>query len=316
MDDNKNIVESNQEDFDFELADETLDFDEQAEETFEIDENDDINIRYTDNSRMAYRDALKKREMDLEKKIEKLDNKIKQAKIFTKHAEIKRLTLKKELESIIREKIEYANKHENKYRDKKIIHGLDKFHDHQSSKEKEFVKQIKHLENMKKKLTESGETKRIDKKIEKKQEKLQKLINREVRVTRMQRSIIMSRRALQRRKHKLLKQAAKVDYYENKENYMKDLRNKLDYSETITGNIKNSIVGKVYEHKENRYRKKKEKREAVLKEMKNKKIIGIVGANVIVTAKRIAKKISGESELDAMFNSENLDNNQSINRSK
>lgn len=274
-----------------------------------------------DKSRESYIDTLSMRQKKIEKQIRELDIKIKKAKLFTKHSEIKRLALKEQLNDISREKIKYSRTNRNIYNDSTSIHGLDKVHDQQDKKIKEIKDQLygtfsmvdgepqykEGLIALRDKLAGVKDKKKLDKKIEKKFAKLERLQKRESHVGKVQRSIIMSKRSLKRKKYKLMKQKAKVNYYKNKEDYVHGLRNGLAPSNTITGKAKGKILDKVYKHQEKKYHKKKQRQAEVLNEMKNKRFIGVVGANVIVMAKRMTNTMSDQDEIDRILNDNNND---------
>ena len=316
MNDDEYII-TNYEDDDIDLLDENdqqptnndseeyeIDFEHDEEDPIEFDEAaedfSDVDIHNINNSRMAYRDALKLKKMTLEKKIENLDKKIEKARLFTKRAEKKRLKYKRQLVSTISEGIESAISNSNPYSNRVGIHRLDKIHDRQAKKEKELHDQIADLHRHRERLTEAGEKRRLNKKVIKKQRKLKKLQNREVRVTRMQRSIILARQFLQRKRKKLIRKDAKREYYQNKEDYYKSLNENLEYSNTLGGNIKKFVAGKVYDHKEKKFKRKKEKKEKTLESLKKKLRIKVEGANITTIPSR---------DLESMVEQEPINSN-------
>ena len=180
MNDDEYII-TNYEDDDIDLLDENdqqptnndseeyeIDFEHDEEDPIEFDEAaedfSDVDIHNINNSRMAYRDALKLKKMTLEKKIENLDKKIEKARLFTKRAEKKRLKYKRQLVSTISEGIESAISNSNPYSNRVGIHRLDKIHDRQAKKEKELHDQIADLHRHRERLTEAGEKRRLNKK--------------------------------------------------------------------------------------------------------------------------------------------------------
>ena len=276
-----------------------------------------------DISRKSYLDTLNNRQRKIEERIKKLDIRIARAKGLTRGYEIERQKLKKQMNLLAREKIEYNRTNINKYHDSHIIHGLDKVYDHQDSKVRELSVQIEDLEKLRNQMKEAGEKRRVSRKISKKRAKLARLKKREARVSKMQRAIIMTKRAVHRKKYKLAKQEGKVDYYENKVAYMQGLRKNLTYSNTITGKAKGKILDKVYQFKENRYRKKQKKHEEIVREMKGKRFVGVVSANVIVMVKRAVNRFreepirehtttrTSDDELNQMFENQNNQNSRS-----
>ena len=237
------------------------------------------------NSDLVYEGILRDRANDIKLNIKKIEGDLKSTKYATRRAEIELISLKKELEKISEEMeaLESLQKEDKYYSDNAVVEAFDKISEISSNQSQKINEDIKKLQELKESVQSLPLKWRIDKKIELRKKILAKLDKGQTIINADQRSIIMSRTKINVIKDKMLfRQEARVQYWENKIHDAEVLKESLNPEEN---NI-DFVLDKVYEFGGTfLYPIFLQRQQEVLNEMKEKKV-NVVGANIIVMARR------------------------------
>lgn len=254
------------------------------------------------NSRTVYVNILDERAREIGKQIREVERTISNMKKATGSLEVKLMSLKNEYKKIEAEKEEYNQTRINKYDNYFSINVLDVAHDKTTAKKEKLEQEIRELNELKNQLKTNRAINKSAKKIAKKQEIVRNLQNRTTKIGKVQRNIIMSKRVILNMKNKAFsKQEARIEYLDNKINDKMTLRDSLNPENSI----KDRIIDNIYDIQEQHYINKKEREEAILMEMKNRKVITI-GTRAIVMSKMAINKLktginSMKNQLNEMF---------------
>lgn len=250
-----------------------------------------------DNSEKLYLEVLDARINGLNKRIAKLENNLVEKRIIISRDEKQIIALKKEIEKIEKEKKEFKSTSNFMYKDSLALDKLDSYYNSQDEKIKKVENQITDLKELKENLQTKSAKKRVIKRIKNKEEYIKKLKKRECRISGVQKTTLMSKRAILNLKNRMVsKQEANVDYYSSKLNDATLMKNSLDLSAKGIQGVKNKTMDRLYGVREKYYMKKQEKHVNLLKEMQSKKV-GLVGGRAIMMSKNACNMMRNTRDL-------------------
>ena len=250
-----------------------------------------------DNSDRVYLRVLEARISGLNKRIERIEKNMKFHRLRASRDEKEILTLKKQIEKIELEKEELQRVNHNQYHNTSFIQRLDSKSEQTNKDIDKVQEKIQKLQEAKKQLLTKRAQNKNKNEIIRLNNYLEKLKRKQCRISGTQRMIVMSKKVKNNiRERAFAKQEAHIDYYSNQLNDTTVLRNSLDMDAKGLRGIKNKILNSVYERKEQRLMKKKEKHVALLDNMQTKGTT-IVGGRAMMIGKNALNRLRAGRDL-------------------